>query len=317
MGTRLGAQAMHLGDITGSLEVGKRADLILVDINKIHNSPRFQRDPDNAYASIVYAGKSTDVTDVMVNGKWVMQDQKLLNLDEKELLYQASQYAHKIDSFLTKREQSVFSKLIALGGSSEAESFEIQIKVEVPDIESIKTAVENGELEIIYFKHYHQHDAYFSFEDTSQGRLRYREDELLDHKEEIKSARSRLTLIGQDRENNFEKDVLLSRSRYLAPATNSLRFYSEYFKPSREILVDKDRLRWLVKYKETEFYINLDEFINPDIGCFLEVKSRTWSKLDAENKARLTSELIILLGGSLDKTLTKDYIDFIQVQSVR
>ena len=124
-------------------------------------------------------------------------------------------------------------------------------------------------------------------------------------------------MIGQDRENNFEKDVLLSRSRYLAPATNSLRFYSEYFKPSREILVDKDRLRWLVKYKETEFYINLDEFINPDIGCFLEVKSRTWSKLDAENKARLTSELIILLGGSLDKTLTKDYIDFIQVQSVR
>src|SRR3989337_1155444 len=151
-----------------------------------------------------------------------MQDQKLLNLDEKERLYQASQYAHKIDSFLTKRERSVFSNLIALGGSSEAESFEIQIKVEVPDIESIKTAVENGELEIIYFKHYHQHDAYFSFEDTSQGRLRYR-------KEELKSARSRLTLIGQDRENNFEKDVLLSRSRYLAPATNSLRFYSEYF----------------------------------------------------------------------------------------
>ena len=89
MATRLGAQALHLGDITGSLEVGKRADLILVDINKIHNSPRFQRDPDNAYASFVYAGKSTDVTDVMVNGKWVMQNQNLLNLDEEELLYQA------------------------------------------------------------------------------------------------------------------------------------------------------------------------------------------------------------------------------------
>jgi 5-methylthioadenosine/S-adenosylhomocysteine deaminase len=317
MATRLGAQALHLGKITGSLEIGKRADLILVDINKIHNSPRFQRDPDNAYASIVYAGKSTDVTDVMVNGRWIMQNRILSNLDENELLYQAGQYARKIDSFLIKREQSVYSKLIALGGSSEAESFEIQIKVEVPEIESIKTAIANAEFDIIYFKHYHQHDAYFNFEDASQGRLRYREDELINEKEEVSNERSRLTLIGPASEDNFEKDVLLSRSRYLAPASNSLRFYREYFKPIKEMLVYKDRLRWFVKYKETEFYINLDTFITPDMGCFLEIKSRTWSKLDAENKARLTSELITLLGGSLDKTLTQDYIDFIQVNTTK
>ena len=40
MGTRLGAQALHIGDLTGSLEVGKRADLILVDITPLHNPPR-------------------------------------------------------------------------------------------------------------------------------------------------------------------------------------------------------------------------------------------------------------------------------------
>jgi len=68
MATRLGAQALHIGHLTGSLEPGKRADLILVDVSPLHNSPSFKRAPDNAYAQIVYAGKSTDVSDVMVNG---------------------------------------------------------------------------------------------------------------------------------------------------------------------------------------------------------------------------------------------------------
>ena len=73
MATRLGARALHLGSVTGSLEPGKRADLILVDISPLHNSPRFRRDHDNPYAQLVYAGKATDVSDVMVNGKWLMQ----------------------------------------------------------------------------------------------------------------------------------------------------------------------------------------------------------------------------------------------------
>jgi len=312
MATRLGAKALHIGDITGTLEPGKRADIILIDINPIHNSPRFNREPDNAYASIVYASKSTDVTDVMVNGSWVLRNRKLLNLDLEDLLYHAGQYAKRIDTFLTQREQSVFSKLIALGGSSEAESFEIQIKVKVSDTSMILNALKKSEIEIIYHKHYNQHDAYFIFSDSSQGKLRYREDESIDYKGQITNVRSRLTLLGAKSENNLQNDVLLSRSRYLAPAGNSLRFYREYFKPSSEISVDKDRLRWLVRYKNTEFYINLDTFETPDLGIYLEIKSRTWSLKDAENKALLTSELIKLLTGSPDKTITKDYIEVIQ-----
>ena len=314
MATRLGAKAIHLGHLTGSLEPGKRADLILIDIDQIHNSPHFNREPDNAYASIVYAAKSTDVTDVMVNGSWVIRDRMLLTLDQGDLMYAAAQYSKKIDYFLIQREQSVFSKLIALGGSSEAESFEIQIKVKISDISVIISALQKPDLEILLHKHYHQHDAYFLFPDQTQGRLRYREDEAIDDQGEIFNVRSRLTLLGPARENNFENDVLLSRSRYLAPATNSLRFYREYFKPTSEILVDKDRLRWLVRYKNTEFYINLDSFEKPDMGYFLEIKSRTWSFRDATNKALLTSELIKFLGGSLDKTITKDYLEVIQDQ---
>ncbi len=84
MATRLGAQALHIGELTGSLEAGKRADLILVDLSPLHNSPRFMRDQDNTYAQLVYAAKASDVTDVMVNGRWLMQSRQLFALDEDE-----------------------------------------------------------------------------------------------------------------------------------------------------------------------------------------------------------------------------------------
>jgi 5-methylthioadenosine/S-adenosylhomocysteine deaminase len=309
MATRLGARALHLGSVTGSLEQGKHADLILVDITPLHNSPRFRRDHENPYAQLVYAAKATDVSDVMVNGKWLMQDRKLLTFNETELVAAANEYARKIDIFLIEREQSVFSKLVALGGSAEEESFEVQVKVKLDDPAPVLKALKKPEIEILRKKHYHQHDAYFTFADPAQGWLRYREDEIIDDKEQIIGVRGRLTLIGPSREGDFAHDVLLSRIRYYAPATNSLRFYREYFKPSNEIPIDKDRLRWLVRYKDEEFFINLDRVDTPDLGYYLEIKSRTWSRLDAADKAKWTTELITLLSGSLEKTVTKDYVE--------
>jgi 5-methylthioadenosine/S-adenosylhomocysteine deaminase len=309
MATRLGARALHLGSITGTLEAGKRADLILVEISGLHNSPRFRRDADNIYAQLVYAGKCTDVTDVMVNGKWLMHNRELLTLDEKALKLFAQEYAQKIDIFLMAREQSVFSKLVALGGSAEEESFEVQVKVKLKDPAPVLQALKNTAVEILVKKHYHQHDIYFTFSDPDQGRLRYREDEMVDDKEQITGVRGRLTLIGPSREGDFAHDVLLSRIRYFAPAANSLRFYREYFKPAGEIAVDKNRLRWLVRYKNEEFFINLDQVETPDLGYYLEIKSRTWSRRDAEEKADCSSELISLLGGALENTITLDYVE--------
>ena len=311
MATRLGARALHLGPITGTLEAGKRADLILVDISTLHNSPHFRREPDNTYAQLVYAGKASDVTDVMVNGKWLMQDRKLLTLDEAEIKRAAQEYATKIDTFLIEREQSVFSKLVALGGSAEEESFEVQVKVKLKPDEAASAleALKKSEIEILRKKHYHQHDVYFMFGKADQGWLRYREDEIIDEKEQITGVRGRLTLIGPSREGDFAHDVLLSRIRYFAPAANSLRFYREYFKPVGETAVDKDRLRWLVRYKDEEFFINLDRVDTPDLGYYLEIKSRTWSRRDAEDKAQYSTELILLLGGSLEKTITQDYVE--------
>jgi 5-methylthioadenosine/S-adenosylhomocysteine deaminase len=207
------------------------------------------------------------------------------------------------------REQSVFSKLVALGGSAEEESFEVQVKVKLNDPAPVMKALKKPEIEILRKKHYHQHDAYFTFNDPAQGWLRYREDEIIDELEQITGVRGRLTLIGPSREDDFAHNVLLSRIRYFAPAANSLRFYREYFKPSTETLIDKDRLRWLVRYKDEEFFINLDRVDTPGLGYYLEIKSRTWSRLDAEDKAQWTTELITLLGGSLRKTVTKDYVE--------
>ncbi len=67
-----------------------------------------------------------------------------------------------------------------------------------------------------------------------QGRLRYREDDFLNEQGNVTMTRARLTLLGQKREGALAHNVLLSRSRFLAPATQSLRFYREYFKPKEE-----------------------------------------------------------------------------------
>ncbi len=85
MATSMGADALQMGNLIGSLEPGKRADLILVDNSRVHNSPRFKREPEMIYSQLVYASHATDVTDVMVNGKWLMRNQQLLTVDEGAL----------------------------------------------------------------------------------------------------------------------------------------------------------------------------------------------------------------------------------------
>lgn len=312
MATRLGAQAMHLGNLTGSLEPGKRADLILVDIMALHNSPRFKHNPLGIYAQIVFASKASDVTDVMVNGKWLMREHLLENLDEKELLVQSRAYSEKIDKFLVKRESSILSKLIAIGGASEEESFEIQVKVKIRHPENIRKALLDQNIEIIRERHYREFDLYFFFKDVEQGLIRYREDEFINDEGKIDQVRSRLTLIGPTREDEFPQEVLLSRSRYLAPATQSPRFYREYFKPHLEKEIEKDRVRFLVHYKDEDFFINVDKITKPDLGSFLEIKSRTWSRQDAEKKSQLITELIETLGADLSETISEDYIDLVR-----
>jgi 5-methylthioadenosine/S-adenosylhomocysteine deaminase len=320
MATRQGAQALHLGHLVGSLESGKRADLILVDPSPLHNSPRFKRQASSLYSQLVYAAKSSDVQSVMVNGHWLMRDHRLITIDEAGLIQQAEEYARRIDIFLIEREKSVLSKLIAIGGATEGESFEVQIKVKIADADPVTDAISGAGVEILYSRHYHEYDVYLLFSDPGQGYLRYREDEYIDDKDQITNVRYRLTLIGRDPrqagmpESQLASDVLLSRSRYIAPATHSLRFYREYFNPTREVAIEKHRLRWRVLFQGTEFYINLDRVDNPPLGQFLEVKSRTWSRRDAEHKALVASNLIKYLSTEPGEAITQDYLEIVASQ---
>jgi 5-methylthioadenosine/S-adenosylhomocysteine deaminase len=201
--------------------------------------------------------------------------------------------------------------LVAIGGATEEESYEVQVKVALSDPEAVKNALTTGALEVLHNRHYHEYDTYFSFNDPSQGYLRYREDEAIGSNDQVTNVRYRLTLLGPAREGNFPSDVLLSRSRFIAPASHSLRFYREYFKPAQERVIEKHRLRWRIIYHGLEFYINLDRMDDPPLGYFLEVKSRTWSRRDAEHKASVAHELIRSLGISSETSVSQDYIEII------
>jgi 5-methylthioadenosine/S-adenosylhomocysteine deaminase len=309
MATRLGARALHMEQLTGSLEPGKRADIAVVDLDATHHVPSFERDPHAIYARLVYAAKAADVTDVMCNGRWLMRERRLLTLDEAALARDAREVARRIDTFLTGRELSVLQKLVAVGGAIEQESFEIQVKAHLESKDDALKAFGRPDLTIVKKSRYHQFDTYWSFDDLNQGWLRYREDEFLDESGHITGARARLTLTGATREDQFGS-VLLSRSRYLAPATHSPRFYREYFRPTAERVVEKMRDRWLIVYRGVEFYVHLDELIKPPReGCFLEVKSRTWSRRDAQDKAGIITELLSIFGAAPAEGISDGYVD--------
>jgi 5-methylthioadenosine/S-adenosylhomocysteine deaminase len=91
MATINGARALHLETQIGSLEEGKKADLILVDTNGPHATPMY-----NVYSQLVYALKGSDVKTVVIDGKLVMEDRRMLTLNEKEILEKAHMYQKRV-----------------------------------------------------------------------------------------------------------------------------------------------------------------------------------------------------------------------------
>ena len=291
-----GARAVHLDQLTGSLEVGKRADVVVVNLTGLHNTPRFARDPELVYSQLVYACKSSDVRDVWCNGQAVMRDWDVLTVDIPTVMEQAQAIAVQIDRFLMTREGNLLDKLIAIGGIAQEESYEVQVKVAVEDAAQVDRVLQQAPIRVERSSVRRQYDTYFLFADPTQGRIRYREDELLNKAGAVTESRYSLTFTEPAKEREFELSVLLSRSRFTARADRSLRFYREYFRPVNEREVNKERRRYHILYKETEFAINVDQVTTPNLpGWYMEIKSRTWSPRDADKKAALISELLALL----------------------
>lgn len=310
MATRQGAAALFMEDKIGSLEVGKLADIVTIDANPVHNIPKFDRDPDLVYSRIVYASKAPDVRHVICNGQWLMRDRQLLTVSETELIEEAAIYAKKVDAFLSAREGDVLSKLLAIGGLEQGESFEVQVKAEIPNTAAINTLLTHPDIRVLRHVHYRQYDTYFMFADPEQGRVRYREDDLIDADGEVQSVRSRLTLTKPTKERDFNSTVLLSRSQFISSADRPLRFYREYFQPTDEREVHKDRLRWHIHYQDVLFYVNIDRVLEPaQAQTFIEIKSRTWSSSDAEYKADRIQEMLAILGITEQAAIRQDYLE--------
>jgi len=296
LGTIIGARALHIDEYVGSLEPGKRADLDVLDLRGVHITPKFTRDPEAVYAQLVYAAKGNDVRDVMCQGRWLMRERQLLTLDEQALMAEAAAVARKINTFLIQREESVLSKLLVIAQVAQKKTFEVQVKVHLSDPVPIESLLDRPEIVMVKPSLRRQYDTYFLFDDPYHSRLRYREDEVLDEDGQVEDVPCRLTLMSEAKEREYAMSVLLSRSRFDAPATRSLRFYREYFKPTAEVEVHKERQRYRIRYGGTDFAINLDRLKKPELpALFLEIKSRTWSRQDAERKAELIGELLELL----------------------
>ncbi|MBC8098370.1 MAG: amidohydrolase family protein [Armatimonadetes bacterium] len=317
MATRHGAKALHMEHQTGSLEVGKWADIIVMDAQPPHNAPQFQFNPDAVYSQIVYAGKSADVAHVMVHGKWLMRERELLTIDLAATLRSAAEYAERIGAFVAMHQGDLMSKLLAIsGGLQRSESFEVQVKAVLRDPSMIEALLDHPDVEILRNVHYRQYDTYFLFDDRTKGRVRYREDDKLNEKGEIREVRTRLTFTSYRKEREFNSTVVLSHSKFIAPAERPLRFYQEYFKADEQRVLKKERRRWRIHYQGVLFFINVDRVLDPALApTFIEIKSRTWSASDAELKADRIQEMLHILEIPATDIITQEYLEMRPLES--
>jgi len=98
MATIGGARALHLEKRIGSLETGKQADLIVVDTSAPHATPMY-----DVYSELVFALKATDVRTVVIAGRVIMDERKMLTLNEDEILQEARGYQKKIAASLAEK----------------------------------------------------------------------------------------------------------------------------------------------------------------------------------------------------------------------
>jgi len=91
MATCEGARVLGLGQETGSLLPGKKADIAIIGLNEPHLTPLY-----NEYSHLVYAVNGADVDTVLINGKVVMRDRKLVTIDEQEAMRQVREIALRV-----------------------------------------------------------------------------------------------------------------------------------------------------------------------------------------------------------------------------
>ena len=91
MATIDGAKVLGMDDQIGTLEPGKKADMIFIKTDKIHMCPA-----NDVCYNLVYSSNGADVESVMIDGKIIMQNRKKINLDEKQVMRQVKKIAKRL-----------------------------------------------------------------------------------------------------------------------------------------------------------------------------------------------------------------------------
>ncbi|MBX0329794.1 amidohydrolase [Oscillochloris sp. ZM17-4] len=309
LATCWGARAVHLDHLVGSLEPGKRADIAVVRLGLPHSAPRYTYSHDAIYSHLVYAARAADVRDVMVDGRILVRDHVLLSLDEADILRRSQAIAERINAFLAGRERNLLAKILAIGGVQQAEIFEIQVKakLEASADSAIARLLGAADVRITKASERTQYDTYFLF--ANGERIRIREDHRTDPGARVEPKYT-ITLIAEGLRGELSSAILLSRARYTALADHTVRFYREYFQPDRVVEREKRRRRWRIIYKDHDFALNFDTLgggARP--ALYMEIKSRTWSRRDAGERAALITELLSIAGVSEDALVKQEYVD--------
>lgn len=99
MATINGAKALGLDRITGSLEIGKKADIITINLDQPHLTPLY-----NEFSHMIYAAGGADVDCVVINGRLAMENRKLLTINEAEVMDEVRKIAVNIKNSLSRQE---------------------------------------------------------------------------------------------------------------------------------------------------------------------------------------------------------------------
>jgi 5-methylthioadenosine/S-adenosylhomocysteine deaminase len=248
LATSLGAQAIHLDHLIGSLELGKRADIAIAD---------------------------------------------------------------QINAFLAEREVNLLDKILAIGGVHQDELFEVQVKAQIDEaaVQRIEALLNHADISITKASERKQYDTYFTWNDRAKGRIRLREDHRVDPGARVEPKYT-ITLTAPAQRAEYPSAVRLGYARYTSLADRTLRFYREYFQPDQVIEIEKQRRRWRIVYKGEDFALNVDTLVGQrEPGPYLEIKSRTWSRKDADTKAALIGQLLALLGIEERALVKQEYVE--------
>ena len=90
MATINGAKVLGMENEIGSIEPGKKADIIFIKTDEVHFCP-----PNDVCNNLVYSSNGADVEDVMIDGKLIMQNRKMVDIDEKQVMHQVKNLSKK------------------------------------------------------------------------------------------------------------------------------------------------------------------------------------------------------------------------------